>query len=230
MKTFKQFLEDIDIIDDHDYSSDDSDNTTANFDHEVKQQKKAKGLDGRFKPLAGNFSNTDFEILHFVDGKEDTIVLVHKKKKDVAVSIRLVKNTETVFGKPFHFHGAELLSSAKEYRRQGLTVLLYQAIANSGQYTLASSTEQTEGGVKTWAKLLKVVDTDMIFALTTVEYARAHYDSGEDAPESRGQKFVLIKGDRTKLSKAAYDSSPHRLLIIPPGLNAAFVKQAIEAK
>lgn len=230
--TFKQFLEMIDVVSSDAYGEYDSDSDAANHDYEVKQQKKSKALDGKFKAFPGSFSNKDFEILHFVQGKEDTVVLVHKKKRDVAVSIRLADNKMNLFNEPFEFWSSELLSSAKEYRGQGLAVLLYQAIAKSGKYILASSSEQTAGGVKTWAKLLKVVEPDWVYAAVTLPYAKGTYESGKHLKmtKTRGENFVLIKGNLTELRRAAYDSSPHRLLIIPSNLATEFTKQTIEAK
>lgn len=224
--TFKQFLEDIDIFSADDYSTHDSDNSASEHDDEIKAELKQKVVDSKYKPFDAPFNNKEFELLQHVRGKETTIVLLNKKTKDAAVTLRLEPVSINLFGKKFTYQATELLSALKKYQGQGLAPLVYQAVMHSGKFAVGSSYEQTEGGAKTWTKTLKVVDTP-IYVVVPTSYAISN------VPAAKGLKdeevFVLLKGDISVLKKIAYDSYYNRFMVIPATLHQSVTKQAIDA-
>ena len=221
--TFKKFLAEIDMIDGEEYSKHDSDNHASEHDHKIK---KSNAAEYGYKPFESSFSNRDYELFEHTKGNELTIILVHKKTKDAAVTLMLKKTTIKVNNKDFTFWSADVLSSLKKYQGQGLSPLLYKAIISSGHYVIGSSHEQTEGGAKTWIKLLKVIDEPVYVAVTT-HYAIANVPAAEKMKVNKG--YVLLKGKLDDLKDIAYDSYRNRFIVIPSGLEKDAVSSAIDA-
>lgn len=225
MITFKQYIAEIDMIDGKEYSTHDSDNMASEHDHRLKSERKKGALES-YKPFQSSFSNRDFELLEHTKGNELTIVLVHKKTGDAAITLML-ENTKTVVnGESFNFWSTDVLSGLKKYQGQGLSPLIYQAVINTGRYVVGSSHEQTEGGAKTWTKILKIID-EPVYVLAKADYAIANVPAAKDIKSSA--KFVLLKGNIETLKSIAYDTYHNRFMVIPKGLEQNVVKTAIDA-
>ena len=221
--TFKDFLAEIDMIDGEEYSKHDSDNRASEHDHKIK---KSNALELGYKPFESSFFNRDYELFEHTKGNELTIILVHKKTRDAAVTLMLEKTTIKVNNKDFTFWSSDVLSSLKKYQGQGLPPLLYKAIINSGHYVIGSSHEQTEGGAKTWVKLLKVIDEPVYVAVMT-NYAIANVPAAEKMKMNRG--YILLKGKLDDLKSIAYDSYQNRFIVIPADLEKDAASSAIDA-
>ena len=221
--TFKDFLAEIDMIDGEDYSKHDSDNRASEHDHKIK---KSNAIELGYKPFESNFSNRDYELLEHTKGSELTIILVHKKTRDAAVTLMLEQTTLKINGKNFTFWSTDVLSGLKKYQGQGLAPLLYQAVINSNRYVIGSSHEQTEGGAKTWTKLLKVIDAP-VYVATMIDYAIANVPAAKELKMSKG--YVLLKGKINELAGIAYDSYQNRFIVIPTDLEKDAASSAIDA-
>ena len=223
MITFKQYLSEIDMIDGKEYTTHDSDNRASEHDHKIK---KANAAEFGYKPFESSFSNRDYELLEHTERNELTIILVHKKTRDAAITLMLEKTTIKLNGKNFTFWSTDVLSGLKKYQGQGLAPLIYQAVINSGRYVIGSSHEQTEGGAKTWTKLLKVIDEPVYVAAMT-DYAIANVPAAKELKMNKG--FVLLKGKLDELKGIAYDSYQTRFIVIPANLEKDTTSSAIDA-
>lgn len=210
--TFKQFLEDIDMIDGEEFSKYDSDNHASEHDHEIKKELK-KGVADKFKPFEAPFTNRDFELHHQVKGDKLIVVLLHKKTKDAAVTLTLQKREVNLHGSRVTYWATEVLAGLLKYQGQGLAPLVYQAIIRSHRYVVGSSNEQTEGGAKTWVKILRIIDEPVFVA-----------DCAFD------DEYRLVKGELPDLKKLAYSKPENFYLVIPTWLAKGAVSKAIDVK
>ncbi len=210
MITFKKYLAEIDMIDGKEYSNHDSDNRASEHDHKLKKKNWAEF---GYKKFESNFSSSEFELFEHMERGEFTLILVHKKTRDAAVTLMMEQVSIDLDGEKFTFWSTDVLSALKKYQGLGLSPIIYRELINSGRFIVGSSHEQTEGGAKTWTKVLRIIDQPI-------------YVVAEHKP----RQFVLLKGKLEALKKAAYDSYNNRFMIIPDELGKHVVSKAIDVE
>lgn len=169
MKTFRQFLEDINVIHGDEYSPEESAETARNM--QASLERKPAG----YKRLPVDFPIKGFEV-RWVKNEGDTFVcLVDTRKLDIpqmpfgikldaflqkgerlAVVLEVSPRTFPLPGRKLRGLQTDTLSSNPYYRGSGLAPMLYETLARAGQ-VLFSSSAQTPGGQKTWRRLTSSV-------------------------------------------------------------------------
>jgi hypothetical protein len=201
MKTFKQFLAEIDHDDDV-YHKDASDWSAARAP--ITGLKPLLKLEnGEQVMWAPNLPAKDYYKVAMVDGEK------------VAVLMELQHREFKVPGGRLIGVSVPSLSSRTEYRGKGLPAKIYQALIDHGQ-VLFSSDSQTTGSRRLWEALAQRNTT---FVLATDSAARFYAHRYE---QHEGQPNVLLTGSFKRMNDEAYASEETRWVIVPkdlPGLD-----------
>ncbi len=200
--SFKQFLSEIDV-DDRNY-------TKAQSSHTIKRVADAENLkEVPFREKISGFTAYWRENKH---GDFDIVLKDDKTKAPAIVINTSPKEIRTVAG-TLHALVVDVLSSAEEYRGQGLAFKLYHAMVKSGQ-VLMSSNQQTKGSVLLWQKLAR---SDAGEAMVAVYGDRAlHYaDRDERYADKYFKPWILLTGPFDELNDAAYETTNNHWIILP---------------
>ena len=203
--SFKQFLSEIDV-DDRNYTKAQSSSTMfrVKLDNlkEIPLREKISG----FTAFWRENKYGDFNIVLQDDKLERPAVIIGVTPKEM----RTVAGT-------LHTLIIDTLSSAEEYRGQGLPFQLYHALIKSGQI-LMSSNQQTKGSVQLWQKLVR---SDVGEAMVAVYGGRALYYADRDGRyrDKYDKPWILLTGPFDELNDAAYESTNNHWIILPSDMS-----------
>lgn len=212
--TFRRFLEDI-MVGDAVFDPEESDMTAQQHDSSVKsqllKQKNKLNNDGTWRKSNIKFPIPGFEVVF--SKTKSTIALLDRRdlskeklpagfgnlpkdKNRVAVAVKVAPRVVKVPGATVKGVSTDLLSARKEYQGGGLAPKFYAALVRGGQ-TLFSSDNQTEGGMRTWQKVVKELgqDCEVFVYVPASEVGGTFYNYGPKASDrSMHELFKLIVG------------------------------------